>query len=88
MLQTLERYRIDCEVVDPCVNAKESKSEFNLDVQELIPFGKKFNAVILAVGHRQFREIQSQQWEELLVPDGVLVDLVGTIPRELSAIRL
>ena len=45
-------------------------------------------AVVLAVAHEQFAGLKSEQWQQLLAPDGVLMDLKGIVPRELQPIRL
>jgi len=44
--------------------------------------------VVVTVAHHQFAQRRSEQWSQLLGPDGVLVDIKGIVPRELGAIRL
>ena len=46
------------------------------------------SAVVVAVAHEQFKALAEAQWKQLIVPDGVLVDLKGLLSRELQAIRL
>ena len=45
-------------------------------------------AVVLAVAHEQFAGLKSEQWLQLLHPDGVRIDLKGIVPRELRPLRL
>lgn len=53
-----------------------------------IPAGDTYPAVIAAVSHRQFTALTSEQWQQLLEPNGLLLDLKGILPRQLDAIRL
>jgi UDP-N-acetyl-D-galactosamine dehydrogenase len=53
-----------------------------------IPVGVRYGAVAAAVGHRQFTELSAEQWQQLLTPDGVLLDFKGIVPRHLGALRL
>jgi hypothetical protein len=40
------------------------------------------------VPHQQFRQLSEGQWQELLEPGGVLLDLKGFVPRQLEPLRL
>jgi len=59
-----------------------------LEVLNQIPAGDTYQAVIAAVAHRQFTDLTSEQWQQLLEPKGLLLDLKGILPRKLEAIRL
>ena len=50
--------------------------------------GDTYPAVIAAVAHRQFTALTPEQWQKLLEPNGLLLDLKGIMPRQLEAIRL
>lgn len=41
-------------VVDPWVDAEEARAEYGVDIAAEIPAGQAFDAVVLAVAHRQF----------------------------------
>jgi len=88
LLQTLQRYGMKPEVVDPWVHPEEAQRDHGLSVSAAIPAGGTFNAVVLAVAHQQFATISSEHWRQLLAPGGVLLDLKGIVPRELGALRL
>ncbi len=40
------------------------------------------------MAHRQFASLSEQQWQGLLDPQAVLMDLKGIVPRGVGAIRL
>jgi UDP-N-acetyl-D-glucosamine/UDP-N-acetyl-D-galactosamine dehydrogenase len=88
LIRGLECYGMELEVVDPWVDPQEARREYELNVLPEIPAGARYGAVAAAVGHRQFTDLSAQQWQRLLTPRGVLLDLKGIVPRELGALRL
>ena len=89
VIEALGRYGMEAVVVDPWVDTQEAQREYGLEVLTQIPAdGDTYPAVIAAVAHRQFTALTSEQWKELLDPNGLLLDLKGILPRKLEAIRL
>ena len=88
LLKTLKRYGMKSEVVDPWVDQQEAKIHYGLDIASAIPANSTFSAVVLAVAHQEFVAVSAEQWRQLIKPNGVLLDLKGLMPRELSALRL
>lgn len=87
MINAFCHYSMETTVVDPCVDREEALAQYDLDLYSCIPEGSKYSAVIAAVAHDEFMAMSEQQWAELLLPNGVLVDIKGLIPRSLNAIR-
>lgn len=89
LLKSLDKYSMKYDVVDPWVDPAEAYAEYDLKVRSELSIGQKYDAVILAVSHDQFLDIDAESWKEMLVsPSGVLMDLKGIIPRELEPVRL
>ena len=89
VIEALGRYGMEAVVVDPWVDKQEAQREYGLKVLTQVPAGgDTYPAVIAAVAHRQFTALTSEQWQELLHPNGLLLDLKGIVPRELEVIRL
>ena len=86
--QALQRYGMEPLVIDPWVDSDQAQREYGLTVLPAIPSGQCWSAVVVAVAHEQFKALAEAQWKQLIVPDGVLVDLKGLLSRELQAIRL
>ena len=86
--KALQRYGMEPLVVDPYVDPEESQSMYGLVVRREIDLNQRFSAVIIAVSHNQFKIMDSEQWQQLLKEDGILLDLKAITPRELGAIRL
>ena len=88
LIEGLQRYGMEVQVVDPWVDLKEAQREYGLTVTADIPTEASHGAVVAAVAHRQFAELTADQWRQLLTPSGVLLDLKGIVPRELGALRV
>ena len=88
LIQTLERYGMELQVVDPWVHQEEAFREYGLKVLPSIPHDGNYGAVVVAVAHHQFLAIETKQWRELVETNGVLLDLKGIIPRELDPLRI
>ena len=73
-------YDANVDVYDPWVSADEARHEYGLDlVSELTP--GKYDAVILAVAHRQFIELGADRIRALGKPGCVLFDVQQALPR-------
>jgi len=88
VIEALRTYGMEPLVVDPWVDPKEAFDAYGLSVVPEIPPDNRFAAVVAAVGHRQFVALEPQQWQQLLAPKGVLLDLKGVMPRDLQPLRL
>jgi len=89
VIEALGRYGMEAVVVDPWVDTQEAQKKYGLEVlTQIAAGGDTYPAVIAAVAHRQFNALTSEQWQQLLEPNGLLLDLKGIVPRQLEAIRL
>jgi len=88
LIEGLQRYGMEVQVVDPWVDPEEAAREYGLTVNADMPPQDTYAAVVAAVAHRQFAELALEQWQQLLTPSGVLLDLKGIVPRTMGALRL
>ncbi|MEP5764582.1 MAG: nucleotide sugar dehydrogenase [Halieaceae bacterium] len=78
IIAELENCNARISVFDPVVDPAEAKKELGLD---LVPGPEgSYDAVILAVGHEQFREMGAEQIRKLCREDGVLYDATYLLP--------
>lgn len=82
IIKELEGFHAQVDVYDPWANADEVKHEYNglKLISELQP--GTYDAVILAVAHRQFREMGVKALRALGKPTHVLFDVKALLPRE------
>jgi len=79
---------MEVEVVDPWVNPEEAQQEYGLAVNPNIPAQETYGAVVAAVAHQQFMQLSAEQWRQLLIPNGIILDLKGIVPRALNPLRM
>ena len=85
VIRSLQEYGINVECYDPWANPNEVAHEYNLEsVQELDP-SATYDAVVLAVAHKEFRLLNL---ERLLNDDGVIYDVKGILPVQTVDARL
>ena len=82
----LQEYNADITVFDPWASPERVKHEYGIDIVNKLP-DEKFAAAIIAVAHRQFREMEID-FDSLLTKNHVIYDVKAIMPRELVDGRL
>lgn len=87
IVKELSEYNIEVDVYDPWVNASEAEHEYGITpVYELE--AEKYDAIVLAVAHTQFRELGAESIRSYGKSKHVLYDLKYLLSTEESDIRL
>lgn len=86
VVNELREFQCDVSVYDPWASAEEVSREYGVSLMPGLPEGEEYDAVILAVGHRQFLELDIPAL--LSSPKGVVYDIKGILPREIITARL
>jgi UDP-N-acetyl-D-galactosamine dehydrogenase len=81
MIHEFNTYHADVDVYDPWANTEEAREEYGIDLIDA-PQAGTYDAVVLAVGHRQFRDMGAAGIRELARPDHVLFDVKYVLPKE------
>jgi UDP-N-acetyl-D-glucosamine/UDP-N-acetyl-D-galactosamine dehydrogenase len=84
----LKAYHTQVDIYDPWANVKEAKHEYNLDCLCELPKQTKYQAIIIAVGHKQFLEMGEQGIRALGQPDAALFDVKSVLPFGAADARL
>lgn len=82
---TLNEYTNNITVYDPQANANEVKHEYNVDIVNELPQGEQYDAVVLAVAHNEFENMDIQS---LVAETGVIYDVKGILPKAILDGRL
>lgn len=82
---TLSEYTNNITVYDPWANKAEVKHEYQVDITNTLPQGNKYDAIILAVSHNEFLNIDIKT---LLNDNGVVYDVKGVLDRNIIDGRL
>lgn len=87
VVSELREYGIQVDVCDPWVGSVEAEAEYGITLTQ-DPDEGGYDAVLLAVGHREFIELGASGLRKFGRPGSVLYDLKGVLSREASDIRL
>jgi UDP-N-acetyl-D-galactosamine dehydrogenase len=76
-----KEYGITCDIYDPWINPAEARHEYGIEVIDQ-PRAAAYDAVILAVAHRQFRDLGVARIRGFGKPDAVLYDVKQLFPKD------
>ncbi|MBO4632322.1 MAG: nucleotide sugar dehydrogenase [Lentisphaeria bacterium] len=75
----LQEFGCKVDICDPWADPNEVRKEYGFPAVREIPEGIQYDAVVLAVSHRQFRELNISVLKQ---PHTVIYDIKGILPRE------
>jgi UDP-N-acetyl-D-galactosamine dehydrogenase len=81
MIRELKQYHAEVDVFDPWVNAAEAKHEYGLDLVST-PAPGSYDAVIIAVAHREFAALGADGLRAFGKTGAVLYDVKYVLPRD------
>ncbi len=87
ILSELGEYEMNVDVYDPWVNPADAKHEYDVDLIAE-PEAGKYDAVIFAVAHHQFKAMSNSDIKALMKPEHVIYDLKYMLDMDFSDIRL
>jgi len=85
IIDELKQYKAKITVFDPWADCEQAKREYNITCLSELPANKKYDAVILAVCHNEFKELD---FKALLKETGVLYDVKGMLDKLITDGRL
>ena len=80
IVDALNEYHTNVDIYDPWASAAEAQHEYGLDCLADLPADGTYDAIIIAVAHKQFMELGSDKIRALLQPGGVIFDVKGVLP--------
>ena len=87
VVSELKGYNITVDIHDPWANAADVEREYGLNLTEQ-PLANTYDAIVLAVGHEQYRAMGEAAIRSQGKQDHILYDLKYILPREASDLRL
>jgi UDP-N-acetyl-D-galactosamine dehydrogenase len=86
IVKELNEYNINVDVTDPWCSNDEAQSEYGLTIVE--PKKDHYDAIIIAVGHHEFKQLGCEHIRELGKSRHVLYDLKYLLPKDSVDMRL
>lgn len=87
LIRTLRDYNAQVHVHDPWVDPQAALEEYGLEL-DAAPAPGGFDAVVVAVGHEQFRRLGAAGIRAFCRPQGVVYDVKYVLPKEAADGRL
>jgi UDP-N-acetyl-D-galactosamine dehydrogenase len=81
MIKEFQGFGANVDVYDPWIDPEEAKHEYGIAPISKLDNGK-YDAVILAVAHKQFRDMGVDKIRALARKDGVLYDVKSLLPKD------
>lgn len=75
VVSEFKSYGVKVDVVDPFANSKELQHEYGFGLTEKI--GDNYDAVIIAVSHKEYLTLDENYFKSISVKDAILVDVKG-----------
>jgi UDP-N-acetyl-D-galactosamine dehydrogenase len=85
VVKELQGYNLTVHVVDPHADGEELKHEYGFGLED-VP-GKDYNAVIVAVNHRKYNELDEAYFKSITAPHALLVDVKGTYRNKIKDLK-
>lgn len=85
ILNTLKGYDVNISIYDPWADPTDVKHEYNWDCVKSINTDDQFDAVLLAVAHNEFNDLNIKS---MCKDNAVIYDVKGMLPKELVDARL
>jgi UDP-N-acetyl-D-galactosamine dehydrogenase len=77
IISELSEFGISVDIIDPGANAHEVKEEYKLELKNM-PAGK-YDAIILAVSHKQYLNLDEKWFASFMNNEGIIVDVKGVL---------
>ncbi|MCP4127006.1 MAG: Vi polysaccharide biosynthesis UDP-N-acetylglucosamine C-6 dehydrogenase TviB [Gammaproteobacteria bacterium] len=87
MVAEFESYGVEVDVHDPWANPEEARHEYGIDLIDT-PQDNQYAATVLAVAHREFRQLGAERIRQFGTVNSVLYDVKNILPKEMVDGRL
>ncbi len=74
IVKELKSFGVKVEIVDPHADSDELKHEYGFGLNKL---GKNYDGIIVAVNHKEYKNLDEKYFKSILANKGVLVDVKG-----------
>lgn len=87
IVKVLESYGVNVDIYDPWVDPLEAQAEYGVNMVEA-PQSEQYDAIVLAVAHRQFRDLGIEAIRRWGKPEQIIYDLKYLFEQHQTDLRL
>ena len=84
IIENVKEFNMNYLVVDPLVNIKDAENEYKIKIKNKLPKQDKFDAIIMAVAHEEYKNLDINSVKSLLKSTGVILDIKGILDRSID----
>ena len=88
IINKLKDYNPNITIVDPLADIEKTEFYYRIKIKNKIPIKNKFDGIIVAVGHEQFKRFESDYWQSLMKKDCIIMDIKNIVPEEINSIKI
>lgn len=85
LVKELKGFNANVEIVDPHADAEEFHHEYDLEITPSI--GTEYDAVILAVNHKEYEQLDEAYFKSICTSNAVVVDIKGVLRGKINELR-
>lgn len=82
IVKALGEYHTKVDIYDPWIDVDEARREYGLECLTALPANGTYQAIVLAVGHKEFIEMGPSRIQALTQNQGVIFDVKSVLPLE------
>lgn len=86
LARELMEYSLNVHIVDPHASANEVAHEYQLPIMDAP--SNAYDAVIVAVGHKEYRKLEMDYFKKLMNEQPILYDLKGIYEKEVNGLEM
>lgn len=87
LVNSLREFNINVFIYDPHADKKEVFDFYNENILNQMPEDEKFEAIIIAVSHKEFIKLTYKKLKSFLVVNGLIFDFKNCLPQDENVIR-
>lgn len=80
IVKALGEYHTEVDIYDPWIDVDEARREYGLECLSELPGNGTYQAIVLAVGHKEFIEMGASRIQALIENHGVIFDVKSVLP--------
>lgn len=85
VINELKSYGLRTEVTDPHASSEELKHEYGFCLIDQV--GKDYDAIILAVGHKEYGNLNEDYFLSIATADAIIIDIKGLLRGKISQLK-
>ncbi|MEG2276785.1 MAG: nucleotide sugar dehydrogenase [Odoribacter sp.] len=85
IIREFQDFGVNIEVVDPYADPIDFKKEYGISLQEKV--SDNYDCVVVAVAHRQYRELNEEFFKNITVPNSLIADVKGIYLNQIHSLK-